>query len=168
MNKKNLNKELDVIGKYMVSQIKREMTTGKRKASGDLYDSISYSKSEDGLVVTSLDYGSVILGEGSRPTSKSPSQEMVSRIERWMGYKGMQALARGRGGRFRRRTPSAIRSAAWNLSKRILERGVKGSNIIQTAVKRLEKRIDSGILQAYKADILEQFDTALVKINKQK
>lgn len=167
MKNENLNKELDVIGKYMVSQIKREITSGKRKASGDLYNSIGYSKNEDGLIITSLDYGSVILGEGSMPSNKRPSREMVSRIERWMGYKGMSALARGRGGRFRKRTPSAIRTAAFNLSKRILERGVKGSNIIQTSVQRLEKRIEKGILKAYKADILSQFDETLININKQ-
>ncbi len=167
MKNENLNKELDVIGKYMVSQIKREITSGKIKASGDLYNSIEYSKNEDGLIITSLDYGSVILGEGSMPSNKRPSREMVSRIERWMGYKGMSALARGRGGRFRKRTPSAIRTAAFNLSKRILERGVKGSNIIQTSVQRLEKRIEKGILKAYKADILSQFDETLININKQ-
>ena len=166
MNNENLNKELDVIGKYMVSQIKREMTSGKIKASGDLYNSIKYSKNKEGLIVTSLDYGSVVLGEGSRPSSKTPSMEMVSRIERWMGYKGMSALARGRGGRFRKRTPSSIRSAAFNLSKRILERGIQGSNIIQTSVQRLEKRIEKDILKAYKADILRQFDETLININK--
>ena len=164
MDNKNLNKELEVIGKYMVSQIRREMTIDKRKATGELYRSINYNVGDNELNIESLDYGSIILGEGSMPSTKSPSNEMVNRIQRWMSYKQMQPIARGRGGRFRKRTPSAIRSSAWNLSKRILERGIKGSNIIQRSVMKLEKRIEKGIVDAYKQDIIENID--IEQINK--
>ncbi len=171
MKNENLNKELDVIGKYMVSQIRREMTSRKLKASGELYNSVSHFVDDNELNIESLDYGSVILGEGSMPSTKSPSNEMVNRIQRWMSYKQMQPIARGRGGRFRKRTPSAMRSSAWNLSKRILERGVKSSNIIQNSVMKLEKRIEKDIVDAYKQDIIENIDIEqinknIIKINK--
>lgn len=159
MDNKNLNRELDLIGKYMVSQIRREMTINKRKATGDLYRSIDYNVGNNELNIESLDYGSVILGEGSRPSLKSPSKAMVSRIMRWMSYK---TYSRGR-----KKSPSALRYEAWNLSKRILERGIEGSNIIQDAVKRLENRIDKGIVEAYKADIEREFSDVLIRINKE-
>ena len=72
MDNKNLNRELDLIGKYMVSQIRREMTIDKRKATGELYYSINYNVGNNELNIESLDYGSVILGEGSRSSLKSP------------------------------------------------------------------------------------------------
>ena len=156
MDNKNLNRELDLIGKYMVSQIRREMTINKRKATGELYDSINYNVGNNELNIESLDYGSVILGEGSRPSLKSPTKDMVSRILRWMSYK---TYSRGR-----KKSPSALRYEAWNLSKRILERGIKGSEIIQKSINRLEKRIEKDIVSAYKQDIIENLD--IEQINK--
>lgn len=164
MNNNNLNNELDKIGKYMVSQIRREMTKRNLKSSGNLYNSLGYDVDDNELNIESLDYGSVILGEGSRPSSKKPSEQMVSRIQRWMGYKNMQALARGKGGKFRKRTPNSLKMTAWLISKRILERGIKGSNIIEDSVKKLENRIEKGIVEAYKKDILENLD--IEQINK--
>ena len=156
MDNKNLNRELDLIGKYMVSQIRREMTINKRKATGELYDSINYNVGNNELNIESLDYGSVILGEGSRPSLKSPSRDMVSRIMRWMSYK---TYSRGR-----KKSASALRYEAWNLSKRILERGIQGSNIIQKSINKLEKRIEKDIVSAYKQDIIENLD--IEQINK--
>ena len=156
MDNKNLDKELDKIGKYMVSQIRREMTRKNLKSSGNLYDSLRYDVDDNELNIESLDYGSVILGEGSKPSTKSPSTDMVSRIQRWMSYKTYS--------RVRKKTPSALRSEAWNLSKRILERGIQGSNIIQKSIKKLENRIEKGIVDAYKQDILENLD--IEQINK--
>jgi len=83
-----------------------------------------------------------------------------------MSSRGMSALARGRGGRFRKQTPNTKRMAAYNISRRILENGIKGSRIIQSAVNKLEKRIEKGIVEAYKADIMNQLDETLLKINK--
>lgn len=163
MDNENLNRELDLIGKYMVSQIRREMTINKRKATGELYDSINYNVGHNELNIESLDYGSVILGEGSRPSLKSPSKDMVSRIMRWMSYK---TYSRGR-----KKGASALRYEAWNLSKRILERGIKGSNIIQQSINKLEKRIEKDIVSAYKQDIIEnlnieQINKDIIKVSK--
>ena len=166
MNKDNINRELEVIGKYMISQIRREMTTKNINASSSLYKSLNHNVDNGELTITSLDYGGVILGDGSKPTNKKPSEEMVTRITRWMSSRGMSALARGRGGRFRKQTPNTKRMAAYNISRRILENGIKGSRIIQSAVNKLEKRIEKGIVEAYKADIMNQLDETLLKINK--
>lgn len=162
----NLHKELKVIGKYMVSQIRREMTQRNIKASGALYKSISFEASEDTLDIKSLDYGSAILGEGAKPDGKTPPREMVSRIMKWMRYKNMSPLARGRSGRFLKQTPNAQRKAAYGIAKSIRNRGIKGSNIIQIAVNRLEKRIDKGIVEAYKSDITKEFENVITRINR--
>lgn len=166
MKTTNLDKELRIIGKYMVSQIRRDMTSNNIKASGKLYRSIKEEVREKELIITSLDYGSAILGEGTKPTTKKPSAGMVSRIIKWMSYKNMSAMARGRGGRFRKRTANSERIAAYAISSRILRRGIKGSNIIQGAVRKLENRIDKGIVEAYKADIEREFSDVLIRINK--
>ena len=174
MKTTNLDKELRIIGKYMVSQIRRDMTSNNIKASGKLYRSIKEEVREKELIITSLDYGSAILGEGTKPTTKKPSEDMVSRIIKWMSYKNMSAMARvgnsaksnGRGGRFRKRTANSERISAYAISSRILRRGIKGSNIIQNAVRKLENRIDKGIVEAYKADIEREFSDVLIRINK--
>lgn len=167
MKKDNLDKELKVIGTYLISQIRRDMTSNGLKASGSLYNSLTKEVVDNSLSIKSNDYGSVVLGEGSAPTNKNPSREMVSRITSWMSYKQMQPMGRGRGGRFRKRTASTLKSSAWIISKRILERGVKGSNIIQKSVQRLESRIEKGIVKAYKADVTKQFEETIIRINAQ-
>lgn len=167
MDNDNLHKELKTIGKYMVSQIKREMSIKGIKASKSLYNSLDSKVNDNTLTIESLDYGSVILGEGAGPDAKTPSKEMVSNIMRWMSYKGISPLSRGRGGRFRKQSYNTKKMSAFAIARGIRRRGIKGSMIIQDTVRKLEGRIEKGVVEAYKADVMKEFDEILIRINKQ-
>ena len=100
------------------------------------------------------------ISEGkSKAKKEEPSTQMVTRIAKWMRHKNMSALARGRGGRFRKRTPNAKRKAAYVLARHINRSTWKGSKVIDRAYAKTEKQLGDELTQDIKDKIMATLDT---------
>ena len=175
---------LNKIGAYYVSQIKADLASEGHRVTGRLSKSIYHEvRGKDTLVVGSTytsDSGLLSLSEGRKPTNKKPNPkgEFVSHVEEWMRKRGMQPLVRrtasegrtvkgvglrNRGGRFRKVTPSIRKKAAYAVAIGILRNGYSGSQTIGRSYKKLEKKIEKDIIDAFKMKIDEEFKNITIK-----
>lgn len=145
-------------GREFVKQLKSDVKN-RHYASGRMMRSIDY-RVVDNVVEIIADRSLSDISYGTKPTGKNPSEAMVSRIVEWMKYKNMRPLARGRGGRFRKQTPSARRSAAFAVARGILQKGIKGSGIIEQAYAKVSNKIEGHIMVAFKERIKEELEIA--------
>ena len=143
-------------GREFVKQLKRDVKN-QHYASGRMMRSIDY-RVVDNVVEIVADEALASVSYGTKPTNKKPSKQMVSEIVKWMRYKNMSPLARGRGGRFRKQTPSAWRSAAYAISRSILQKGIKGSDVIATSYAKVANKIEDHIIVAFKERIKEELE----------
>ena len=143
-------------GREFVKQLKRDVKN-QHYASGRMMRSIDY-RVVDNVVEIVADEALSSVSYGTNPTNKKPSKQMVSEIVKWMRYKNMSPLARGRGGRFRKQTPSAWRSAAYAISRSILQKGIKGSDIIATSYAKVTNKIEDHVIVAFKERIKEELE----------
>lgn len=144
------------VGREFVKQLKSDVKN-KHYASGRMMRSIDY-RVVDNVVEIVADEALASVSYGTKPTNKKPSKQMVSEIVKWMRYKNMSPLARGRGGRFRKQTPSAWRSAAYAISRSILQKGIKGSDVIATSYAKVANKIEDHIIVAFKERIKEELE----------
>lgn len=146
----------DKIGRYYVAELKKQLSLDGNKASGDLSKSIKYVAKDDGVDFYGQAYLNA-LSEGKKPTNKNPSDEMVTRVVRWMKYKKMRPLSRQRKGRFRKQTPSTYRKAAWSIAKSINRKQWKGSRVILRSYKKVEGLVEKELVASYKKEIDKAF-----------
>lgn len=151
------------VGREFVKQLKRDVKN-KHYASGRMMRSIDY-RVVDNVVEIVADEALSSVSYGTKPTNKKPSKQMVSEIVKWMRYKNMSPLARGRGGRFRKQTPSAWRSAAYAISRSILQKGIKGSDIIATSYAKVANKIEGHVIVAFKERIKEELEMTTKDLN---
>ena len=146
------------VGREFVKQLKSDVKN-KHYASGRMMRSIDY-RVVDNVVEIVADEALASVSYGTKPTNKKPSKQMVSEIVKWMRYKNMSPLARGRGGRFRKQTPSARRSAAFAVARGILKNGIKGSGVIEQAYAKVASKIEDHVMVAFKERIKEELEIA--------
>ena len=152
------------VGREFVKQLKSDVKN-KHYASGRMMRSIDY-RVVDNVVEIVADEALASVSYGTKPAkNQTPPREMVSEIVKWMRYKNMRPLARGRGGRFRKQTPSAWRSAAYAISRSILQKGIKGSDIIATSYAKVANKIEDHIIVAFKERIKEELEMTTKDLN---
>jgi hypothetical protein len=156
---------LNKIGQYYTSRLKENLKADGNYATGKLDRSIGYRVDGNSLIIMASGKSAVLLGlsSGRKPSSKNPSEQMVTRVVEWMKAKGMRPLVRRdrfeykngnkklskRAGRFRKQTPTAWRKAAFSLGKSMLRKGYKGSQVISKSYRQLENQIDGDIGDAF-------------------
>lgn len=143
------------IGKYYVQELRKQLTEGKKVASGDLLESISSDATKNVLKITANRYLGAI-SDGKKATGKAPSVEMVSKVAKWMQYKKLPL--RGYKGRFQRQTSSNYRRAAFAVARSINRSSWEGSNVIKKSFKAIEGNINSELVKAYKSEVKEIID----------
>lgn len=156
---------LKKLGKYYIASLKKELITDGNKASGKLERSLKADVSGDSLNIIGDQYLTA-LSEGKKATNKNPSKDMVSRIANWMRYKNMSALARGRGGRFRKRSENTKRMAAYVIAKKINRSTWKGSDVLERAYVRIENTFDKELTTMYREEISKSIQKFINNSNK--
>lgn len=137
---------LDKIGKLYVSELKNRLLRDGNIASKDLSKSITHKVVSDGVEITANRYLSAV-SEGRKPTSKGPSPLMVSRVARWMKFKGYKPRGTGK------LTERKYKKAAFVIARSINRRGWEGSKVISRSFKSIESNIDKEISESLKETI---------------
>jgi hypothetical protein len=127
---------LNLIGEQLVKQVKELILTPKErftkrgnmpknpsrynfKATGTLYNSVSYVIRDGEIDILMEDYGvDFVFGEGSRPSKPPP----IAPIEKWIRAKGI--TPRNKKGQY-----SPIKGMAFAISKNLSKVGYKGYRI---------------------------------------
>ena len=166
---------LNKVGQKFISEIRRNLKAENKYVTGETYNSLRAEVTNKTLKL----YGNISLlaiSEGSKPSKKKPSYDMVERVMNWMKNKGIQpstfnkktqklGLIRDKKGRFRKRNSfSARRSAAYAMSLGILRRGIKGSGIIERSYNNLRESLGNDIMNFYEQEISNEFKK--IKITK--
>ncbi len=154
-----LKSALRKIGKKYVAELKNRLAADGKVVTGDLEKSIKSNVVDNAVVITANSYLDVI-DKGKKPTSKNPSTAMVSRIARWMQYKGIRP--RGFVGLSDRR----YRKAAFGMAKSINRKGFKGSGIIMRSYEAIEGNVRKEISESLKQSIEEMVQQLNIEINK--
>ena len=164
--------ELERLGKYIVSQIRREMTMKKKNASKSLYNSLRYDiqqgKDSFAVIIKSdkIYSESILTEKGFKKSKKNPSDGMVDNIEAWMKAKGIKGRGvRDSKGRFRKGWKKSQRWSAYLIAKSVLRKGYKGSEILKTAFTRAEKRINKDTEGVFKKYLEHQLKGIIKDIN---
>lgn len=137
---------LDKIGKLYVSELKNRLLRDGNIASKDLSKSITHKVVSDGVEITANRYLAAV-SEGRNPTSKGPSELMVSRVARWMKFKGYRPRGTGK------LTERKYKRAAFAIARSINRRGWQGSKVISRSFKAIESNIDKEISESLKETI---------------
>jgi hypothetical protein len=151
--------ELERLGKYIVSQIRREMTMKKKNASKSLYKSLRYdiqqSKDSFAVIIKSdkIYSESILTEKGFKKSKKNPSDSMVDNIEAWMKARGIKGWKKSQ------------RQSAYLIAKSVLRKGYKGSEILKTAFTRAEKRIKKDTEGVFKKYLEHQLKGIIKDIN---
>jgi len=127
---------LNLIGEYLVKQVKELILTPKPrftkignmakspsrynfKATGTLYNSVSYVIRDGEIDILMEDYGAdFVFGEGSKPSKQPP----IAPIEKWIRAKGI--TPRNKRGQY-----SPIKSMAFAIAKNLSKVGYAGYKI---------------------------------------
>jgi hypothetical protein len=127
---------LNLIGEQLVKQVKELILTPKPrftkrgsmpkpsspynfKATGTLYNSVSYVLRDGEIDILMEDYGvDFVFGDGSKPSKQPP----IEPIEKWIRAKGI--VPRNKKGRF-----SPVKSMAFAIAKNLSKVGYKGYRI---------------------------------------
>ena len=143
---KKIESALEKIGKLYVSELKNRLYRDGNIASKDLARSISPKVVSDGVEITANRYLSAV-SEGKKATSKGPSELMVSRVARWMKFKGYRPRGTGK------LTERKYKKAAFAIARSINRKGWEGSKVIGRSFKAIESNIDKEISDALKETI---------------
>lgn len=152
---KKIKTALDKIGKLYVSELKNRLLRDGNIASKELSRSITHKVVSDGVEITANRYLSA-LSEGRKATAKGPSQIMVSRVAKWMKFKGIRPRGSGK------MTELKYKKAAFAIARSINRKGWEGSKVIARSFKAIESNIDTEVSEALK----ETLELLIQDINK--
>jgi hypothetical protein len=142
-----LLKLLNSIGSEFVDDLKQELRTLDKSATGDLINSINYKVIESNGVynieIYSEDYLKYVDG-GRRPGKRPP----ISAIKPWVMAKGIK-IPNKSGGFI------TTESAAFIIAKSIGEKGIKPTNVISKVQKALFQKYEPSIKIAIQQDYQE-------------
>ena len=88
---------------------------------------------------------------------------MVDNIEQWMKVRKVRIRNRTKKGRYPK---SRIRATAYAISRGILQRGIEGSKILETAFKRAERRVGDDVTKLYRDWIDDNVKKIIAEVNK--
>ena len=132
-----------------------QKSSRKKNASKKLSRGLGYktSKTKTGITITFTskeDYAPFI-EEGTRKSSKKPSPKMVDSIVKWMEIKPIRL--RSDSGSFVKKTPNAVKGAAYAIAKKKLERGSKPVPFFGEALDKTFEKMKTGFEEAIAADL---------------
>lgn len=152
MLESRIYKILEKYGDNIVLNIQRELRVNNNIATGNAINSLKKAVYMDVTggntrVVLNVIGANYIkaLDEGRKPGKKGPSS---TDIEKWIEAKSSFRL-RDRRGRFKAKTKSNIKRAAFNIARSIGIKGTKPYNLLEYAVKPLESRILGEVVTAF-------------------
>lgn len=142
----NLREAMNQLGEALVIEIKLQLTTDGKSATGDLINSIAYN-----LVTTSNGFEIQIMSkdylkyvdQGRKPGKMPPSDKLVP----WVKARGIKFNDRG--------SVVTDESAAFVIARSIGEKGIKPTDVIQKSFKAVYDRRKDLISKAAIKDIQE-------------
>lgn len=137
-----LKAALTKVGDMYISELKNRLAADGNMASKELLNSLSKEVVGSSVQITASQYLQA-LSEGKKATTKPPSRPMVTRIEKWMRYKGI----RPKSGKM---TQLAYRRASFGIAKRINRTQWAGSKVIRRSFQAIEENINQEITQSLK------------------
>ena len=148
MLESRIDKILSQYGNNIVFNIQRELRINNNIATGKALESLRYviEHSDSSVILSILGENYIkAIDEGRKPGKKAPSS---TDIERWINAKSSFRL-RDRSGRFKAKTESNIKRAAFNIARSIGIKGTKPYNLLEYAVKPLEAKILGDVVTAF-------------------
>ena len=140
-------KVLEQLGKEFIDELKKELISKGKSATGDLINSLSYKVNLIGedyyIEIMANDYLKYV-DKGRRPGKQPP----VNKIIPWVEARGIKFT--GKGGKI-----LASKSTAYVISKSIGEKGVKGIFVIDKVRQLVFDRYEQKIKIALKEDYSE-------------
>ena len=155
----NVQKELNVFGKYVVSQSRANLTRQKKNASKNLWNSIKYEvevgKNSFALSFLMEEYGeyqdkgvSGVKKKYNTPFSYKDKMPPRQKLDKWIVRKGI--APRDKSGRFISR-----RSLQYLIARSIFTNGIKPSLFFTKPFKKAFKNLDANLIEAFKLDVEE-------------
>lgn len=154
-----LKSALRKIGNMYVAELKNRLAADGKVVTGDLQKSIKSNVVDNAVVITANSYLGVV-DAGKKPTTKNPSRAMVSRVARWMQYKGIKP------NNFVSLSDRGYRKAAFGIAKSINRKGFKGSGVIMRSYEAIEQSVNTEISESLKKSIEEMVRQLNIEINK--
>jgi len=163
----NVGKELNLFGKYVVSQSRANLTRGKKNASKDLWNSLNYdvkvNKNSFELSFLMEEYGlyqdkgvSGIKKKYNTPYSYKDKMPPPRKLDKWIVRKGI--APRDKNGKFISR-----KTLQFLIAKSVFEKGIKASMFFTKPFQAAFKRLPDELVQAYSIGLEKQIQ---VNINK--
>ena len=153
----NVQAELNAFAKYVISQSKANLTRGKKKSSGNLYNSLNYdlnvSKNSFGLEFLMEEYGafqeagvSGVKKKYNTPYSYTNKMPPPSKMDKWIVKRGI--AARDENGKFIKR-----KSLQFMIARSIFNNGIKPSLFFTKPFKKAFSNLDKDIVKAFALDV---------------
>ena len=153
----NVQAELNAFAKYVISQSKANLTRGKKKSSGNLYNSLNYdlnvSKNSFGLEFLMEEYGvfqdagvSGVKKKYNTPYSYTNKMPPPSKMDKWIVKKGI--APKDENGKFIKR-----KSLQFMIARSIYNNGIKPSLFFTKPFKKAFKNLDKDIVKAFRLDV---------------
>lgn len=153
----NVQAELNAFAKYVISQSKANLTRGKKKSSGNLYNSLNYdlnvSKNSFGLEFLMEDYGvfqdagvSGVKKKYNTPYSYTNKMPPPSKMDKWIVKRGI--ATRDENGKFIKR-----KSLQFLIARSIFNNGIKPSLFFTKPFKKAFSNLDKDIVKAFALDV---------------
>lgn len=153
----NVQAELNAFAKYVISQSKANLTRGKKKSSGNLYNSLNYdlnvSKNSFGLEFLMEDYGvfqdagvSGVKKKYNTPYSYTNKMPPPSKMDKWIVKRGI--ATRDKNGKFIKR-----KSLQFLIARSIFNNGIKPSLFFTKPFKKAFSNLDKDIVKAFALDV---------------
>jgi hypothetical protein len=154
MEFKELQTELKIVGQFMANILVAEIVAKGKVASGGLRDSVEYRivRTPNSYAVELYAAGYIFpVSEGWKQNELIDSEgEFLRSLTRWVLIKSKES------------NEKAARQAAWAIRNAIFERGIPATNIIEFAIKEIEKNIDEMVRQSITKDIEDYFDNLIL------
>ena len=156
MELKNLETELAIVGAFMENILSAQIVYAKKVASGALLNSVESKtvKTFSGLASELYAARYVVPVSTGRPAGYPPTFEdkgFLDALTKWVLIKGKESDAK------------KARTAAWLIRRKIFEKGIPPTNIIEFAIDEINKQIDDMVTEALTKDIEAAFDKAIMR-----
>ena len=153
----NVQAELNAFAKHVISQSKANLTRGKKKSSGNLYNSLNYdlnvSKNSFGLEFLMEEYGvfqdagvSGVKKKYNTPYSYTNKMPPPSKLDKWIVKRGI--ATRDKNGKFIKR-----KSLQFLIARSIFNNGIKPSLFFTKPFKKAFSNLDKDIVKAFALDV---------------
>ena len=153
----NVGKELNLFGKYVVSQSRANLTRGKKNASKDLWNSLKYnvkvSKNSFELSFLMEEYGlyqdkgvSGVKKKYNTPYSYKDKMPPPRKLDKWIVRKGI--APRDKNGKFMSR-----KTLQFLIARSIFTKGIKPSLFFTKPFNKAFKNLDKDLVDAFRLDV---------------